>query len=60
MTAARRRDPAKEAEAYSSAMTLTELPEETYAAARHYIGRRARDKADEQLLLEALNLHQPA
>ncbi|MFB7910236.1 hypothetical protein ACFC1T_27760 [Kitasatospora sp. NPDC056076] len=60
MTANRYRDPADRAESYGASLTLTELPEETRAAARRYIARRAHSEADEALLMAALDLDQPA
>ncbi|WP_224273994.1 hypothetical protein [Streptomyces sp. LS1784] len=60
MTANRYRDPADRAEVFGASLTATVVPEEGRESARRYVARRARDGADEQLLLSALGLDQPS
>jgi hypothetical protein len=59
MTAQRYRDPADRAESYSVTLTAAEVPEVDQERARRYIASRARDDADEALLLAALGLDRP-
>ncbi|MFE5582509.1 hypothetical protein [Kitasatospora sp. NPDC056531] len=60
MTARSRRDPAAKPDATIASLTLTPVPEEDRESARQFVARRARNAADEALLLAALGLDQPA